>query len=390
MTKSRYEWPNRDLEEALTLPSRYYYDAEVMEAEKWSIFYRSWRMVAHRSELSKPYQFVTCEIFDQSILIVRDKDDVIKAFHNVCQHRGTRLVHERRGEGRKLYTCKYHAWSYGTNGMLVRAPGTDHLKNFDTSKICLKPVKVQEFAGFVFINLDENAESMETMYPGADKLILEHAPDMADLRFESEHDFIAPVNWKVVMDNNIESYHLTLSGPAHKELTSMIDFEKYIPQTFKNWWVLLAPHRPGLTNFYGVEVGDQPHQTKSYINTSLFPNVTFFCVPYADYLGVFLMIPLEVEKTLIRFLYYVPGREETEITRVGREWMNNQLGPEDVDLNLWVQQGLKSFGFDQGRYNIDLESSQSEHAVHYFHTLVFEALNNDADSQSHDQEVNDQ
>ena len=135
-----------------------------------------------------------------------------------------------------------------------------------------------------------------------------------------------------------------------------------------------APHRPGLTSFYGVEVGDQSYQTENYINTSLFPNVTFFCVPYADYLGVFVIIPLEVEKTLVRFTYYVPDREETEITRAGRKWMNDQLGPEDVDLNLWVQQGLKSFGFDQGRYNIDVNNSNSEHAVHYFHTLVFNAL----------------
>ena len=282
MTESIYEWPNRDLEEASTLPSRYYYDPSVMEDEKWAIFYRSWRMVAHCSELSKPHDFVTCEIFDQSIIIVRGKDNGLRAFHNVCQHRGTRLVHERRGTGKKLYVCKYHSWSYSTEGALVRAPRTEHLKNFDKSQICLKPVLVQEFAGFVFINLDENAESMESLYPGADELILEHAPDMANLHFESEHDFVAPVNWKVVMDNNIESYHLTLSGPAHKELTAMIDFEKYIPRTYKNWWVLLAPHHPDLKEFYGIEVGDQTYQTKSYINTSLFPNVTFFRVPSAE------------------------------------------------------------------------------------------------------------
>ena len=160
MTNKKYQWPNRGTDEAHTLPSRYYFDPTVMEDEKWSIFYRTWRMAAHCSELARPYQFVTCEIFDQSILIVRDKDNVLKAFHNVCQHRGTRLVHEKRGSGRKLYTCKYHAWSYGTDGVLVRAPRTEHLKNFNTSKICLKSVRVQEYAGFVFINLYENADSM--------------------------------------------------------------------------------------------------------------------------------------------------------------------------------------------------------------------------------------
>lgn len=375
MSKQTFEWPNRKLEEAHTLPSRYYYDPDILEAEKHSIFYRSWRLVAHVSEVAKPRQFVTCEIFDQSILIVRGDDKVLRAFHNVCQHRGTRLVDKRRGEGKRVFVCKYHSWAYGANGSLIGAPGTERLENFNKADICLPGVRVQEFAGFVFINLDDNAKTMEQTYPGADKLILEHAPDMAQLKFESEHDFIAPVNWKVVMDNNIESYHLTLSGPAHKELTDMVDFENYLPRTYENWWVLLGPSKPDKKEYYGIQIDDQPYQTDAYINTSLFPNLTIFCVPYADYVGTFLMIPLEEEKTLVRFSYYVPEREETDITRVGREWMNEKLGAEDLDLNLAVQQGLKSFGFDQGRYMIDPERScESEHAVHYFHTLVYEAL----------------
>ncbi|MEM7208771.1 MAG: aromatic ring-hydroxylating dioxygenase subunit alpha [Pseudomonadota bacterium] len=376
MKEAKFEWPSRELDEAHTLPSRYYYDSEVLEAEKHSIFYKTWRLVAHISEVARPRQFVTCEIFDQSVLVIRGEDEVLRAFHNVCQHRGTRLVDERRGEGKRAFVCKYHSWGYGTDGSLVAAPRTEKLSNFNKADICLPRVLVQEFAGFVFINLDANAKPMEEIYPGAAELILEHAPDMMDLKFESEHDFVAPVNWKVVMDNNIESYHLMLSGPAHRELTSMVDFENYLPRTYDNWWVLLGPSKREKDTFYGIEIGEQTYQTDAYINTSLFPNVTVFCVPYADYVGTFLMIPLEEEKTLVRFSYYVPDREETEITRVGREWMNEQLGPEDLDLNLAVQQGLKSFGFDQGRYMIDPERScESEHAVHYFHTLVYEAIN---------------
>ena len=375
MTEKTFEWPDRELDAARTLPSRYYYDPEILEAEKQAIFYRSWQLVAHASEVASPRQFVTCEIFDQSILVVRGDDKVLRAFHNVCQHRGTRLVHQRRGEGKRVFVCKYHSWAYGSDGGLIGAPRTEKLQDFNKADVCLPSVRVQEFAGFVFINLDEQAKSMEETYPGAAELILEHAPDMANLRFESEHDFDAPVNWKVVMDNNIESYHLTLSGPAHKELTAMVDFENYLPRTFENWWVLLGPSKPDKTEYYGIEVGEQPYQTDAYINTSLFPNLTIFCVPYADYVGTFMMIPLGAEKTRVRFSYYVPDRPETDITRAGREWMNDQLGPEDLDLNLAVQQGLKSFGFDQGRYLIDPERScESEHAVHYFHTLIYEAL----------------
>ncbi|MEM7538386.1 MAG: aromatic ring-hydroxylating dioxygenase subunit alpha [Chloroflexota bacterium] len=375
MSTSKYEWPNRKLEEAYTLPSRYFYEPAIMEDEKWAIFYKSWRLVAHVSEVVQPRQFVTCEIFDQSILIVRGDDNTLRAFHNVCQHRGNKLVTDPRGQSSRSFVCSYHAWSYGTDGSLLGAPRTERLENFNKADNCLKSVRVQEFAGFVFINLDEHAESMEDLFPGAAELILEHAPDMANLKFESQYDLVAPINWKVAMDNGIEAYHLMLSGPAHKELTHMLDFKQFLPQVHDNWWALMGPPKPGLTEVYGVEIGDSPYQTDHFINTWLFPNTAIYCVPYVDYVATFLVIPLEAEKTLLRFGYYVPDREETPLTVAARDWMNDQLGPEDIELNLTTQQGLKSFGFDQGRYMIDPErSNESEYAVHHFHTKVYEAL----------------
>ena len=372
----KYDWPNHELEEAYTLPSKFYYDEAIFNDEKHKIFYKNWQIICHVSEVAEPSQFVTCDIFEQSVLVVRGSDDILRAFYNVCQHRGTKLVDTKKGQGKKAFTCKYHAWTYKFDGSLMGAPRTERLSNFDKNKFCLKQVKIEEFAGFVFINFNQDALSMKKTYPEAEKLILKHAPDMYSLKLDSEHDFIAPVNWKVVMDNNIESYHLTLSGPAHKELTSMIDFKHYIPRTYQNWWVLHGPSKPDLKKVYGVDIKNQPYQTKDYINTSLFPNVTIYCVPYADYVGTFIMFPLEAEKTLIRFAYCVPDREETDITKAGKEWMNECLGPEDLELNIAVQQGLKSFGFDQGRYMIDEQrSNESEHAVHYFNSLVYKALN---------------
>lgn len=375
MDKSRFDWPNRELEEAYTLPSRYYFDPAIMEGEKWSIFYKSWRLAAHVSEVAQPRQFVTCEIFDQSILIVRGDDGVLRAFHNVCQHRGNRLVSERRGKGKRVFVCKYHAWAYGSNGSLIGAPRTERLEHFNKSDICLQFVRVQEFAGFVYVNLDPDAATMEDLFPGADEFLRDLSPDLNDLKFESEHDFIAPVNWKIVVDNAIESYHVLLSGPCHKELAAFLDYEKDLPITRGNWWTLGGPVKTGLTEIFGVEIADQPYQTETYMNWWLFPGTCIYLVPYVDFVATFEIIPLEAEKTLLRFGYYVPDRPETRVTAACREWMNEGLGPEDIELNISVQQGLKSFGFDQGRYMIDPErSNESEHAVHHFHTLVYEAL----------------
>ena len=375
MEPRKNSWPNRELDRAYTLPSRYFYDPAVMEAEKQSIFYKSWILAAHASEVAEPRQFATCDIFEQSVLIVRGQDKVLRAFHNVCQHRGNRLISDRRGDGKRAFSCAYHAWTYGLDGTLVGAPRTERLKNFDKRDFCLKPVRVEEFGGFVFVNIDPDARSMADMYAGAEDVIHQHAPDLANLKFGSERDFVAPVNWKVVVDNGIEAYHLTRSGPAHKDLTRILDFEKFTPEIHDNWWVLAGPTKAGLKEIYGEKIRDFPYQTDHFVVTWLFPNTGIFCLPYTDFVSTFTVIPLESEKTIVRFGYYPSDREITSMTTSAMAWNNEQLGPEDVELNITTQKGLKSFGYDQGRYMIDAEGScESEIAVYQFHTKVYEAL----------------
>lgn len=379
MTIPAYDWPNRDLEEACTLPSRYYYDPAVLEDEKRAIFFKGWNFVGHRSEVARPGQFLTCDIFEQSVIVVRGRDRVLHAFHNVCQHRGTRLVKERRGENVRAFVCPYHAWTYGLDGSLRGAPRTERLRNFDKAAISLQAVQVQEFAGFVYVNLDRDARPMEELFPGASDFLHGLSPDLNDLVLESEEDIIAPVNWKIIIDNAIESYHVMLSGPRHRELAAFLDFENDIPVTRGNWWTLGGPVKPGLTEMFGVRIGDDPYQTETYMNWWLFPNTCVYLVPYVDLVSTFQIVPLEAEKTLVRFGYYKPERPESEMTKACRVWMNDGLGPEDIELNIAVQQGVKSFGYDQGRFMIDAErSNESEHAVHHFNTLVYKALTAEA------------
>ncbi|MEO0892776.1 MAG: aromatic ring-hydroxylating dioxygenase subunit alpha [Pseudomonadota bacterium] len=223
MSETPFEWPRRSLDGAYTLPSRYFYDPSVFEAEKQAIFYRSWHLAGHLGEVSKAGQFITVEIFEQSVIVVRGLDGVLRAFHNVCQHRGNRLVTERRGHV-KAFKCTYHAWLYGLDGDLRGAPRTERLSGFDTSQFGLSPVRVQSFAGFAYVNLDKDAEDMDVLFPGAEDFLLDLCPDMDDMVLDSEEDLIIPANWKVVVDNAIESYHVMLSGPCHKELAKTCRF----------------------------------------------------------------------------------------------------------------------------------------------------------------------
>ncbi len=114
------DWPDTAPERALTLPARYFYDEEIFKAERERIFYPAWHCVGHVSELAEPGQFLTFDILDQTIVVLRGDDGQIRAFHNVCQHRGNRLLEARRGKLGSVLRCGYHSWCYGRDGSLQK------------------------------------------------------------------------------------------------------------------------------------------------------------------------------------------------------------------------------------------------------------------------------
>lgn len=368
-------WRGQRPEEALTLPSRYFYDDAVFEAEKGNVFMPGWQIIGHKSELSEPGRFIRCDLFDQSIIAAADKDGTVHAFHNVCQHRGNRLVEERRGQRQSVFKCSYHSWCYGLDGSLRGAPRSERLAGFRREDFGLKPVRIEEFAGFLYFNLDPDAPSMAEQMPGAEDEIRRNLPDIDDVRFVDERDYVVPANWKVIMDNAIEGYHFDTSGPVHETLAALIRFEDYTLTPHGKWWTYVGPTNLEATEAYGVPLGDGKNPDDRFFNVNLWPANTLYRFPYSGFIGTFVMIPLAPEKTLLRMGYYAADGRMDAVTEACMRWMNEELGPEDIDLNVTVQKGLRSLGYDQGRYLIDAERSHtSEHLVHHFHQQVFDAI----------------
>lgn len=368
-------WKHDDPETGYTLPSRYFYDPELYEAEKQTIFYRTWHLVGHVSEIAEPGQYVVCDVFQQSVLAIRGHDRVVRAFHNVCQHRGHRLVQTRRGRLGAVLTCPYHAWAYGLGGELRNAPNCEGVKGFSKSEITLKPVRLEEFAGFWYVNLDPDAEPMAKAFVGAEAEIRRYCPDLDNLRLVHEKDYHVAANWKVVVDNAIEGYHFPLSSQYHRELADIIDYDRWDPRAHGNWWVFKGPPKPGLTQAYGKPISNAVYQTDWFFNLNLWPYNTVYVFPYADFFGTFLMMPAGPEQALVRCGYYRPDRPEPDLTKAAMDWFGNKLAVEDIELNVGVQQGLRSFGYDQGRYMIDpARNNTSEHLVHHFHSMVYDAI----------------
>lgn len=369
------DWRYDNPETALTLPSRYFYDGEHFAAEKERIFMKAWHVIGHKNELKEPGQYIVRDVFDQSVVATRDKTGDIHAFYNVCQHRGTRLLEAGSGVQNGVFRCPYHSWCYGLDGSLRGAPRSERVKDFDKRRFNIPKVRVEELGGFLYFNLDPDAPAMSELFPGADAEMRRVFPDLDEMHLIDEQDFLVPANWKVIMDNAIEGYHFKLSGPVHVDLAALINFDGYTLKQHDNWWTYIGPSVLDATEAYGAPLEEAPSPDDCFFNIGLWPHNTFYTFPFSGLLGTFLIIPLEAEKSLLRFGYYSSRQSLSAVSKACMKWMNEKLGPEDIDLNIAVQRGLRSRGYSQGRYMIDAErSNESEHLVHHFHTLVHGAI----------------
>jgi phenylpropionate dioxygenase-like ring-hydroxylating dioxygenase large terminal subunit len=189
------------------IPTGPYYHPEYFELEREAVFRRTWLQIGHVCELPQPNSYIVreLEVANTSVLITRGKDDVIRAFHNVCTHRGTQLVLDQGGK-RPSFSCQYHGWNFTPDGKLRSAPDFGRFY-VDKSQCGLPTIAVEVCAGLIFVNLDpEPALSLrEFLGPMAEKL--ETLP-VAQATTFTEYVYEIEANWKLTFDNFQENYHL--------------------------------------------------------------------------------------------------------------------------------------------------------------------------------------
>ncbi|WP_372378396.1 aromatic ring-hydroxylating dioxygenase subunit alpha [Vibrio natriegens] len=157
---------HEDIDNAWTIPARYYTSEEVFETEKEVIFANSWICVAHSSEVREKNAFIKREMIGESLVIVRGRDDILRGFYNVCPHRGHQLISEESGKAKNVITCPYHAWAFKLDGELVHATNCENVNNFDKDLASLVPFHVTEYAGFIFVNLSNDPKPISEQLPG--------------------------------------------------------------------------------------------------------------------------------------------------------------------------------------------------------------------------------
>jgi len=202
---------------ARTLAAEWYLSAEIRAREDDRIFSRSWIYAAREEDLAQAGSFVTCEIAGESLIVTRDRAGTLRAFYNVCRHRGTRLCTKERGTFKGTIQCPYHAWTYGLDGKLRAARNMDGIEGFDPAEYPLREARVASFEGFVFAAVDPRKSLDDAFSPLAGRFSAWRLPE---LRRAASIAYDAACNWKLVFQNYSECYHCPVIHPQLERLSS--------------------------------------------------------------------------------------------------------------------------------------------------------------------------
>ncbi len=357
-----------DPNQSYTLPGRYYYEPEIFELEKDRIFHRTWQYVCHVSQLAQPGSYSVRDVGDQSVMVIRDRSGELRAFHNVCQHRAHRLL-EGSGQIASAIVCPYHNWTYELSGELRYARHSEEVVDFKRSEVCLSVVRVELFCGFVFVNLDAEAQPLMQGLERFDAEVRKLSPDVEKLKLADTREIPLAANWKNSMENFSECYHCPNQHPSLSE--GSLDMKTYQITVHEKYHSHASRGVGGDTQY--ARSMDTDGEEREFGSWMLWPNWCLEVYP-GGYLNVFHHLPVAPEKTVQMCEWYFPLSEPTSEQREVINFINI-VRDEDIPIVETVQKGLHSIGYNQGRFIANAERSYfSEHAVHDFQKKVVAAL----------------
>jgi choline monooxygenase len=230
--------------EASTLPTECYWKPEFLEREREKIFSKSWIGVGRLEDIPEPGDFFTVDIAGDSIIVVRDHENEVRAHVNVCRHRGCRVV---EGSGHtQTFKCPYHGWLYQLDGELRGAPDFDQTKNFDKSDYPLLPVRTEVWEGFIAINLDPDAKPFHEQLRDTSKFGVD-TYEMVDQLTTATWYWNVGCNWKAYVENYIEAYHVPwVHAETFQAIAPMKGWKDY-PEMSSDPWAIMVGMYPGLT-----------------------------------------------------------------------------------------------------------------------------------------------
>jgi phenylpropionate dioxygenase-like ring-hydroxylating dioxygenase large terminal subunit len=355
------------LGESRTLPAEAYLSEEVFAWETEHFFEAGWVCLGRSDGLAGAGDQRAVRIGREGILLVRDDDGELRAFHNACRHRGHELLEAGTERSTRAIKCPYHAWVYGLDGTLNGAPRFSGVPGFDREAYPLIPARVDEWHGWVFMNPSGDARPLSAYVGNLDQLI---APwEAGRLRVGAVHDYVIAANWKTITENYHECYHCPSIHPALCDVTPVDSGENFVPDGV---WVGGSMELKDFAETMsltgrsaGVRIrGLSDRQAREVAYVGLFPNLLVSLHP--DYVMTHRFEPLGPGTTTVECAWLFPPEawERPGFTPDYASEFWDVTNREDWLACESVYRGLGSRGFRQGPFE------RSEDEVHSFMALV--------------------
>ena len=355
------EWDRRGL------PAWTYHSPELFEMEKHHVFLNHWQLAGHICDIPAPGDWLSFDMLGERGLVMRGQDGVVRAFHNLCRHRGARVVDGAQGQCKGAMVCPFHGWVYNTDGTLRGAAAPTSFGAMDRSAFGLKPIELEIFHGFLFLRFHPGPQpAVATLLAMVDRDFA--AYDLENLLPVPVPDWSTdlPVNWKSVRDVDNEGYHVPMAHPGLQDLygrtyrdltltdgTSLsLGYFGDVPGrlwSVKNY-AKLAPPAPHLPQ----------HLQKAWTYYGLWPNAVFSFTP--EVFQFYQEIPIGPGQTRVTGrIYRRPN--ETRAQRVARYLayrIDRETSAEDQQLSIWSNESMQSSAFE-GFHLSDFEYGLRRH-----------------------------
>jgi choline monooxygenase len=311
----------------------------VLARERELLFAHAWQYAGHAGQLAEPGSYFTLRAGDVPLVVVRDREGELRAFVNVCRHRGAEVV---SGEGRcTTLQCHYHAWTYGLDGELRAAPRAED--GFDRTALGLRPALVDRWGPFIFVNADADAAPLADTLGELPALVRDGGIEVDSLAFHSRAPYSLAANWKVAVENFLECYHCAV---AHPGFSDVVDVS---PDAYR-----LEPHATFASHHVRLRDGDGGGQFHL-----VWPNVKVNVMPGAPNLSIGPLVPISPGHTDGFLDYFFPQDADPNWVADYLE-LDDQVGAEDRVLVESVQRGIGSRAFERGRLMLPSEQLIAE------------------------------
>lgn len=339
---------------ARTMPREYYTSPDILAREMERLFRTRWLCVGRLDQLAEPGAFFVQEVGADSLILLRDRAGVIRALHNVCRHRGTRLCEEHSGRFSETIQCAYHAWTYSTDGRLIGAPHMHETEGFDKKDYPLHQARVATWHGFLFLNLSPDPEPIdEALAPLAGRFERFNLDKLVRVR---RIDYEVKANWKLIFQNYSECLHCPT---IHPELSRLMPYTSgandLVEGPFLGGHMQIAPPNKSMTvtgAACGVPLGqlDADDMQRAYYYT-IFPNMMLSVHP--DYVAYYRVWPLAADRSAIscEWLSHPDTLKHPELSPDGAVEFWDLTNRQDWHVSELSQAGIASSVYRPGPYS---------------------------------------